>query len=126
MSINENEAAADVTAFVSYRNRASRADDNEREMRASQSCLVCLMTPTGLTNLTCAAQHYGMANVRFPHVSGGNGSSTTVESGGRIENSSEMMAEHRGGEGTGGEKPNHGSDAFGSTRTRFHRLLHVF
>lgn len=73
MSINEKEAAADVTAFVSYRNRASRADDHEREMRASQSRLVRLMTPTGLTNLTCAAQHYGMVNVRFPHVSGGSG-----------------------------------------------------
>lgn len=35
VSINENEAA--VTAFVSYRKRASRADDDEREIRASQS-----------------------------------------------------------------------------------------
>lgn len=50
VSINENEAAADVTAFVSYRNRASRADDDERGMRASQSRLVSLMTPAGLTN----------------------------------------------------------------------------
>lgn len=35
--INENEAAVDVTAFVSYCNRASRADDDERETCASQS-----------------------------------------------------------------------------------------
>lgn len=40
MSINENEAAADVTAFVSYRSRASRADDDEREMRLFSTSFV--------------------------------------------------------------------------------------
>lgn len=36
-SINENEAAVDVTAFISYRMGASPADGGERETLASQS-----------------------------------------------------------------------------------------
>lgn len=94
MSINANEAAADVTAFVSYRNRASHADDDEREMRASQSRLFRVMTPTGLTDLNLRRSARWDGKGAFSICQRGQrklnqdpGSvCTTVQSGGRIEN----------------------------------------